>query len=207
MQLAENYYRNYEYMSTDDITKKCAGLNGREIAMSNNMMWRLNLDPREQKRMVVINHIIHTKTATQYQGEIWGHFVPMGQMVKQMLEAKCAVEGNTQTAFNIGMIYGGGTYWDKWQQPNERIVATVPPPKDDGLEATLKEVPEKAGMKNFFIRWETAPSDAFVYLHSLTTIREIDYFIRAFFLEWKGCIYLDNMTHATPDSGVSYRMS
>ncbi len=97
MQLAENYYRNYEQMSTDDITKKYAGLNGREIAMSSNMMWRLNLDPCEQKKMVIINHVIHTKTATQYQDEIWGHFVPMGQMVKQMLDAKSVEEGNKQT--------------------------------------------------------------------------------------------------------------
>jgi len=127
MQLAENYYRNYEHMSTDDITKKFEGLNGREIAMANNILWRLNLDcsnersRSEQKKMIVINHAIHTKTATQYQDEIWGHFVPMGQMVKQMLDAKSAKEGNKQTVFNIGMIYGGGTFWDKWQRPNERI--------------------------------------------------------------------------------------
>ena len=139
--------------------------------------------------MIVINHAIHTKTATQYQDEIWGHFVPMGQMVKQMLDAKSAKEGNKQTVFNIGMIYyGGGTFWDKWQRPNERIVATVPPPNDDGLEATMKKVSEKSGIKNFFLHWETAPSDAFVYLQSVTTIRENDYFIRAFPLEWNGCI-------------------
>eukprot|EP00984_Skeletonema_dohrnii_P025445 scaffold14604_cov80-Skeletonema_dohrnii-CCMP3373.AAC.3 len=184
MQLAENYYRNYEHMSTDDITKKYAGLNGREIAMANNILWRLKLDcstvrsKNEQKKMIVINHVIHTKTATQYQDEIWGHFVPMGQMVKQMLD-----------------------------RPNERIVATIPPPKDDGLEATMKQVSEKSGIKNFFLHWETAPSDAFVYLHSVTTIRENDYFTRAFPLEWNGCIYLDHVKHATPDDGVKYRMN
>jgi len=213
MQLAENYYRNYEHMSTDDITKKFEGLNGREIAMANNILWRLNLDcsnersRSEQKKMIVINHAIHTKTATQYQDEIWGHFVPMGQMVKQMLDAKSAKEGNKQTVFNIGMIYGGGTFWDKWQRPNERIVAKIPPPNDDGLEATMKKVSEKSGIKNFFLHWETAPSDAFVYLQSVTTIRENDYFIRAFPLEWNGCIYLDHVTHATPDDGVKYRMN
>lgn len=212
MQLAENYYRNYEHMSSDDITMKYAGLNGREIAMANNIIWRLNLDcsnndrsRREQTKMIVINHVIHTKTATQYQDEIWGHFVPMGQMVKQILDEKGAQKGNTQPVFNIGMIYGGGTFWNNWQRPNERVVDTIPPPKEDGLEATMKEVSEKTGMKNFFIHWEIAPSDAYVYLHSVTTIRENDYFIRAFPLEWNGCIYLDRVTHATADN--AYRMN
>mmetsp|Transcript_20497 Transcript_20497/g.29340 ORF Transcript_20497/g.29340 Transcript_20497/m.29340 type:complete len:214 (-) Transcript_20497:473-1114(-) len=212
MQLAENYYRNYEHMSSDDITKKYAGLNGREIAMANNIIWRLNLNysnnkssRREPKKMIVINHIIHTKTATQYQDEIWGHFVPMGQMVKQLLDEKGAQEGNTQAVFNIGMIYGGGTFWDKWQRPNERVVATIPPPQNDGLESTMKEISEETGLKNFFIHWELAPSDAYVYLHSVATIRENDYLIRAFPLEWNGCIYLDRVAHATPDN--AYRMN
>lgn len=195
-------------MSSDDITKKYAGLNGREIAMANNLIWRLNLDcstRREQTKMIVINHVIHTKTATQYQDEIWGHFVPMGQMVKQLLDAESAKEGNKQAMFNIGMVYGEGTFWDKWQRPNERVVATIPPPKDDGLEATMKEISEETGMKNFFIHWELAPSDAYVYLNSVTTIRENDYFIRAFPSEWNGCIYLDHVTHATADN--AYRMN
>ena len=211
MQHAENYYRNYEHMTSDNITKKYAGLNGREISMANNILWRLNLNcsngrsRREQTKMIVINHVIHTKTATQYQGETWGHFVPMGQMVKEMLDTNNTEEGRKQTMFNIGMVYGGGTFWDKWQRPNERVVAPIPPPKEDGLEATMKEVSERSGMKNFFIHWETAPSDAFVYLNSVTTIRENDYFIRAFPMEWNGCIYLDHATHATADN--EYRIN
>ena len=188
-------------MTSDDITKKCAGLNGREIAMANNILWRLNLNCSngrsggEQTKMIVINHIIHTKTATQFQGETWGHFVPMGQMVKQMLDAKSAEEGRGQTIFNIGMVYGGGTFWDKWQRPNERVVAPIPSPKEDGLEATMKEVSERSGLKNFFIHWEIG----------MTTVRENDYFIRAFPMEWNGCIYLDQVKHATADN--EYRIN
>ena len=31
---------------------------------------------------------------------------PMGQIVKQMLDAKSAEQGNKQAVFNIGMVYG-----------------------------------------------------------------------------------------------------
>ena len=133
MQLAENYYRNYEHMSTNDISNKYCGLNGREIAMSNNMIWRLHLDctnerrgsrqqQRRQQKMIVINHVIHTKTATQYQGEIWGHFVPMGQMAKQLLINASADQAEKQSIFNVGMLYGGGTFWNEWQKTDKRRV-------------------------------------------------------------------------------------
>lgn len=208
MQLAENYYRNYEHMSTNDISNKYCGLNGREIAMSNNMIWRLHLDcerresrqqQQRQQKMIVVNHVIHTKTATQYQGEIWGHFVPMGQMAKQMLINASACHAKKQSIFNVGMIYGGGTFWDKWQKPEERRVATVPSPKEaNGLEATMKVISLETGMKNFFVHWERAPVESMAYLNAVSTIRENDYFINAFPLEWNGCIYLDHVTHATP---------
>ncbi len=210
MQLAENYYRNYEHMSTNDISNKYCGLNGREIAMSNNMIWRLHLDctnerrgsrrqqQQRQQKMIVINHVIHTKTATQYQGEIWGHFVPMGEMAKQMLINASAGQAEKQSIFNVGMLYGGGTFWDKWQKPDERRVATVPSPKADGLEATMKVISLETGIKNFFVHWERAPAESMAYLNTVSTIRENDYFINAFPLEWNGCIYLDHVTHATP---------
>ena len=210
MQLAENYYRNYEHMSKNDISNRYTGLNGREIAMSNNMIWRLHLDctnerrgshrqqQQRQQKMIVINHVIHTKTAAQYQDEIWGHFVPMGQMAKQMLSNASAGQAEKQSIFNVGMIYGGGTFWNKWQKPDERRVATVPSRKVDGLETTLKVISVETGMKNFFVHWERAPAESMAYLKTVTTIRENDYFINAFPLEWNGCIYLDHVTHATP---------
>ena len=208
MQLAENCYRNYEHMSTNDISNKYTGLNGREIAMLNNLVWRLHLDctnerrgsrrQQQQQKMIVINHIIHTKTATQYQDEIWGHFVPMGEMAKQILCNASAGQAEKQSIFNVGMLYGGGTFWDMWQTPDERRVATVPSPKVDGLETTLKVISVETGMKNFFVNWERAPAESMAYLKTVSTIRENDYFINAFPLEWNGCIYLDHVTHATP---------
>ena len=145
--------------------------------------------------MIVINHIIHTKTATQYQDEIWGLLSPMGQLVKQMLTSD---ESKKKAIYNIGLVYGSASFWDKWQKPQERFIDNSPPPKDDGLENAMKEISKKANMPNFFLHWEMAPSEAWMYLNEVTTIRENDYFVRAYPLEWNGCIYLDKVSHATP---------
>lgn len=200
MQLADNYYRNYECMVLQDegvAISKYTGLDGREIAMANNLIWRLNLGPNARQKMVVINHVIHTKSATQYQGETWGHFVPMGQIVKQqMLEPKDG--SGIGTMFNIAMVYGRGTFWNKWQRPQERFVDSCPPPREDGLEVVMERISRETGMPNFFLHWERAPPEAWLYLREVSTIRENDYYIRAYPLEWNGCIYLDEATHATP---------
>lgn len=48
---------------------KYSGLDGREIAMANNLVWRLNLEERENvaaRKMIVINHIIHTKVSITF---------------------------------------------------------------------------------------------------------------------------------------------
>ena len=209
MQLAENYYRNYENMMLSDSgtgISKFSGLDGREIAMANNMMWRFNLEDDDgqekghmtnsnKKKMVVINHIIHTKTATQYQDGVWGHFVPMGQLMKQMLESEQNERG---AMFNIGMLFGKGTFWNKWQRPQERFVDTSPEPKEDGLEVVMKEISKRAKTPNFFLHWELAPKEAWLFLGEATSIRENDYFIKAYPLEWNAAIYLDKVSHATP---------
>ncbi len=193
MQLAENYYQNYENMVLPRVSRY-VGLNGREIAMANNMIWRMGLEKKENPKGVVINHVIHTKTATQYQDQVWGHFVPMGQIMRQLLE-----ENGDRRLFNVGMVYGGGTFWNKWQQPNERFVDNIPSfDQQKGLEALLKGVSGAIGAPNFFLLWEKAPPDTWLFLNSVSLIRENDYFIKAFPLEWNGCIYLDNVTHATP---------
>jgi len=214
MQLAENYYRNYENMLLTDagtgIISKYSGLDGREIAMANTMMWRLNLNHGEKdeatravngkkKKMVVINHVIHTKTATQYQGKIWGHFVPMGQLMKQMLTYHDQ-SSERNAMFNIGMLYGSGTFWNKWQKPQERFIDTSPltPNDNDGLENVMKQISKESNMPNFFLHWEMAPKEAWVYLNEASTIRENDYNIRAYPLEWNGCVYLDIASPATP---------
>ena len=82
MQLAENYYRNY-----DTVTKKYVGLNGREIAMAQNCLWVMN--QRSDAKIVWIDHVIHTKTKSQLQDGIWGNFTPAGQLIKQALGKVC----------------------------------------------------------------------------------------------------------------------
>ena len=197
MQLAENYYRNYESMLQSDrgaCVSKYSGLDGREIAMANTIMWRLRQHMTQKAKMIVINHVIHTKTATQYQDGVWGHFVPMGQQVKQLL----ADDSESSTMFNIGMIYGSGTFWNKWQKPQERYIDTCPPPRDDGLELVMQQISEETNMPNFFLHWELAPRGAWMFMNKVTTIRENDYFIKACPSEWNACIYMDRVTHATP---------
>lgn len=158
--------------------------------MANNMMWRLNLDHRRDRKMVIINHVIHTKTATQYQDGVWGHFVPMGQQMKQMLDK--------DALFSVVMVYGGGTFWNKWQKRQERFVDTTPLPKDDGLEVVMRQISREANLPNFFLHWERAPKEAWLFLNEVSTIRENDYFIKAYPLEWNACVYLDEVSHATP---------
>ena len=206
MQLAENYYRNYENMLLSDtkagVVSRFSGLDGREIAMANNAMWALTFGRGEQgetatnrdgeQKMVVINHIIHTKTSTQYQGSTWGHLVPMGQLMKQMLNSR------GEAMFNICMLYGGGTFWNGWQTPRERFVDTAPPPSQDGLESVMKDISVISGVPDFFLHWELAPKEAWPYLNEVVLVRENDYSIRASPSEWNGCIYLDRVSHATP---------
>lgn len=119
----------------------------------------------------------------------------MGQLVKQMLTFD---KRKKKALFSIGMIYGSASFWNKWQKPHERFIDSSPSPKDDGLENVMKEISEKANMPNFFVHWDLAPKEAWMYLNEVTTIRENDYFIRACPLEWNGCIYLDKVSHATP---------
>ena len=89
MQLAANYYENIL-----DIQKsknpKFSGLNGREIAMHQNMMWIIQAMatqkghcPKEKVKIIWINHVIHTKTETQFQDNTWRFLTPAGQMICQ----------------------------------------------------------------------------------------------------------------------------
>jgi hypothetical protein len=51
----------------------------------------------------------HPPTTTTIQPEVSpviNTTTPMGQIVKQMLDAKSAEQGNKQAVFNIGMVYG-----------------------------------------------------------------------------------------------------
>jgi len=138
MQLAENYYRNYLNMKHPE-NSKYVGLNGREIAMSRNLSWVLEY--RADAKVILIDHVIHTKTATQAQEGIWGIFTPAGQLIKQYLK---------DDLFIIGMAYGGGKYWNEWQQPENRYISDIPPSLENGIEHTLAKIE----LKNFFLNWE-----------------------------------------------------
>lgn len=181
MSMADNYYKNYLDRSEANPTKT-AGLNGRELMMSHNVLWKLN--ENKNNKIILINHVIHTKTQSQYQEDIWGYFTPMAQIIKQNLK---------NDFFVIGMCYGGGKFWNKWQKPQKRFVDTIQPYKTNGMEAVMKAV----GKKQYFIHWEKAPLKAHYWLNNLTTLRENDYYTNMKPLEWNACIYLENVNEAT----------
>ena len=39
--------------------------------------------PNEKVKIIWINHVIHTKTETQYQDNTWRFLTPAGQMIRQ----------------------------------------------------------------------------------------------------------------------------
>lgn len=192
MRLAEHYYRNYEQRCHPE-TSKMVGLNGREVAMHRNTLWALEQERNRLGRppkAIVISHVIHTKTESQYQDELWGFFTPAGQMLKQSLGDKFCV---------IGTVYEGGEYWKQWQKgPEVRHVASIPAAKDDGIEQVLGEVLGD----NYFLPWNKAPLSAQEWLSSLCVMRENDYFINIRPMEWDGCVFLRSVQPATPAEKV-----
>jgi erythromycin esterase-like protein len=144
MRMAENYYRNYGDRKAAE-PHRYAGLNGRELMMAHNVQWALK--QRMDTKIILINHVIHTKTKSQKQDDVWGYFTPMAQIIKQNLG---------DDFFVIGMTYGGGKFWNKWQKPAERFVDTIQTAKTDGIEATMRAI----GNKPYFIHWEKAPLKA-----------------------------------------------
>ncbi|MFT2091516.1 erythromycin esterase family protein [Paraglaciecola sp. 2405UD69-4] len=184
MQLAENYYRNYMNQVYSD-TSKYIGLNGREIAMETNLNWIL--EQRKDAKVILINHVLHTQTATKRQNGYLGHFVPAGQLIKEQLKDKL---------FVIGMAYGKGEFWNKWQKPENRFVDKIPASREGEIEQTLGKV----GTKNYYINWEQAPAGPAKWLDSSFLLRENDYFIELKPKEWNGIIYLDSVSPATPAS-------
>ena len=181
MSMADNYYKNYLDRS-EAKPNKTAGLNGRELMMAHNVLWKLK--ENKNNKIILINHVIHTKTQSQYQEDVWGYFTPMAQIIKQNLK---------DDFFVIGMCYGGGKFWNKWQKPQQRFVDTIQKYKPNGMEAVMKPV----GKKQYFIHWEKAPLKAQYWLNSLTTLRENDYYTNIKPIEWNACIYLENVNEAT----------
>jgi erythromycin esterase len=182
LQQADTYYNNHRQRKHPE-TSKSVGLNGRELAMARNILWVMK--QHRGARVIAINHVIHTKTASGPQEGIWGHFTPMGALLKEAL-------GDRMVA--IGMVYGGGSYWKDWQEPEKRVVDTIPEARADGMEATLGGV----GPANYFINFRDAPPGARAWLERPTTLRENDYYTAMTPGEWDGCFYIDRATPATP---------
>merc|ERR1711892_1188540 len=190
MQLAENYYRNFDNIrSNPPGSSKYSGLNGREIAMHRNLMWILETQkhkqPGKKVKVIWINHVIHTKTETQHQDDTWGHFTPAGQMVRHSLGP-----GNL---FTIGLLYGGGRDWKDWQKVGKRSIAEIPPSKEDGVERVVSGV----GLSQYYLHWARV-SSGLPLLTSVLVMRENDYFIKLRPQEWDAVIYLDKVNPATP---------
>lgn len=188
MQLAENYYRNYENRKNPE-NSKYVGLNGREIAMARNSLWVFQ-KMRKDAKVIWIDHVIHTKTKSQYQDDVWGFFTLAGQILKQSLG---------DNFFAIGMAYGGGKFWNKWQKPSDRFMDSVPPcdnKTSPSLENSLKKC---FGNRNFILPWGNVSkgSKAETWKRTSFSLRENDYFIRMEPDEWDCCIYLDTVNPAT----------
>lgn len=181
MRMAENYYRNYADRKGME-PHRYAGLNGRELMMAENVLWALRQS--EEAKIILINHVIHTKTKSQKQDDVWGYFIPMAQIIKENLQ---------DDFFVIGMCYGGGQFWNKWQRPAERFIDDIQPAKADGMEAVLNAI----GKKQFFIHWEQAPVETLPWLNSELTLRENDYYTKMEPGEWNACLYIDVVSPGT----------
>jgi erythromycin esterase-like protein len=182
MRMAENYYRNYEdAKDTINNHSKYAGLNGREIAMAKNIQWVLA--NKANAKIIVINHVVHTKTESQYQDKMYGHFTPMGQLLKQQLQ---------DSLYTIGMVYGGGHFWNKWQMPENRFVDTIPSPLKGGLESVLQAI----ATKDYYINLEHTPATTHSWFKENTMLRENDYEIKMKPSEWDACFYLNTVNPA-----------
>eukprot|EP00090_Calanus_glacialis_P038531 TRINITY_DN67215_c0_g1_i1.p1 TRINITY_DN67215_c0_g1~~TRINITY_DN67215_c0_g1_i1.p1 ORF type:complete len:443 (-),score=78.45 TRINITY_DN67215_c0_g1_i1:116-1444(-) len=196
MQLAENYYRNALDRKTHPNSGKYQGLNGREIAMHRNLLWVLDTQkitrPDEKVKIIWINHVIHTKTETQYQDEIWGTFTPAGQFIRHSFRI--------DNVFIIGLIYGGGKYWKDWQKPETRTIAEIPAAKEDGIESIMSTVRHP----DFYVQWDKISDlhqrEGLEFMMSTFIMRENDEddFIKLRPMEWNACIYLNEVDPATP---------
>lgn len=183
MRWAEHYYRNHANITdtTTNRTPLFLGASGRELAMAKNIQWFLEYQPNA--KIIVINHVLHTKTATQHQGDFYQFFTPMGQILKQHLQ---------EDLFVIGMTYGAGQYWKLWQVPSRRYLDTIPPVDSNGLEVVLQEI----APQNYYLPLKNPPLLTQQWLHQPTTIRENDYHITLQPSEWDACFYLPRVSPA-----------
>jgi erythromycin esterase len=181
MRMAENYYRNYADRAGIE-PHRYTSLSGRELMMAHSVLWALK--QRKDAKIILINHVIHTKTKSQLQDGVWGNFTPMAQFIKQELN---------NDFFVIGMCYGGGKFWNKWQRPTERFIDDIQAAKTDGMEAAMSAI----GKEQFFIHWDKAPLEAWPWLNNQLTLRENDYYTKIEPREWNACFYLHEVSPGT----------
>ena len=156
-------------------------------------MWILELkkiqQPHKNAKMIWINHVIHTKTKTQFHDSTWGYFTPAGQMIRHSLGPNLYV---------LGMLYGGGKYWKNWQKVENRSIADIPESKPNGIERVMLETE----LSNSFIPWikfaEPTSAASLEFLTTDTVMRENDYFIQIMPGEWNGVVFLPEVDPATP---------
>ena len=190
MKLAENYYRNVENRKNPG-KSKFVGLNGREIAMARNCLWVLQ--QRKDAKVIWIDHIIHTKTKTQYQDEMWGFFTPAGHILKEHLQSDY---------FSIGMLYNEGKFWNNWRKPNERSVQNCVQwsTKQNSLEGSLNKC--HATQTSFFIHWGkllfSKNIECQYWMQNELFMRDDDSFYKIQPNEWDACIFLEEVNPATP---------
>ena len=156
--------------------------------MARNALWVLG--QRKDAKIIWIDHIIHTKTKTQYQDDMWGFFTPAGQLLKQAL-------GNDY--FSIGTAYKRGKFWNKWQSPSERYVDECVP--FDTEKPSVENCLAQCGTNNFFLNWKDASSyslECGYWMKNTLSIRDDDSFYEIEPIEWDACIFLDEVNPATP---------
>lgn len=180
MRFAEHYYRNYQNVTdtTKNLVPVYLGGSGRELAMAENIKWMYNR--KKDAKIIVINHVIHNKTATQDQGEFYRNFTPMGQLLKQEFK---------EDLFVIGMAYGKGHYWKTWQVPSMRKVDTIPPSDTAGMERVLHAV----APQDFYLHLANPPLLTYKWLYQDIPLRENDYTILLKPAEWDACFYLEEV--------------
>jgi erythromycin esterase-like protein len=183
MRWAEQYYRSYQRVNdtTAHVVPLHSGMNGRELAMAENIKWLLSY--KKDAKIIVLNHVLHTKTATQYQGDFYQYFTPMGQFLKQELG---------EALFVIGMSYGGGQYWNGWQVPSRRRVDTIPESDSLGLERILQTV----ATQDYYLHLKKPPLLSYKWLNTAINLRENDYQIVVQPIEWDAYFFLQEVTPA-----------
>ena len=181
MRMAENYYRNY--MGQRNGTHEYVGLNGREIAMAVNVKWVL--EHKKDAKIILIDHVVHTKTETQHQDGLYGFFTPAGEILKQELK---------DSLFVMGMSYGGGKFWNDWHNIETRFIDTIPESSPNGIEKTMAKVDSKP----YYIHWQDSSNYAKSWMNSIHRLRENDYSIHLKPAEWDGCIYLPTVMPGSP---------